>query len=129
VATDWTPLGALTDLPEGKPTVRKLDGVDVMVLRRGTAVSAVANACAHLGGPLDEGTIDGDTVTCPWHGSVFDLTDGSIVRGPATAPQPCFEARVEGGQVQIRRRQSHAIIDLTAPVATGVAAAPTLPSQ
>jgi nitrite reductase/ring-hydroxylating ferredoxin subunit len=53
---------------------------------------------------LHEGDIDGLGVTCPWHGSRFDLTDGSVRRGPATAPQPTYDARVRDGRIEIRSR-------------------------
>ncbi|MDQ3525855.1 MAG: nitrite reductase (NAD(P)H) small subunit, partial [Chloroflexota bacterium] len=41
-------------------------------------------------------------VTCPWHGSEFDLRDGTVIHGPATTPLHAYETRVEGGSVQIR---------------------------
>jgi len=53
---------------------------------------------------LHEGDIDGLGITCPWHGSRFDLTDGSVLRGPATAPQPSYEARVHDGKIEVRSR-------------------------
>ena len=52
-------------------------------------------------GPLDEGTLEGDVVTCPWHGSKFCVLDGGIVAGPAAYPQPAFRARVLDGRVRI----------------------------
>lgn len=44
---------------------------------------ACEDFCPHLGGPLSEGTIEGTTITCPWHGAVFDLTTGKPLSGPA----------------------------------------------
>jgi nitrite reductase/ring-hydroxylating ferredoxin subunit len=63
------------------------------------------DACSHAGGPLSEGTVLGDVVECPWHGSRFCLADGSVVRGPATFPQLRLEARVSGGRIEVRGRQ------------------------
>jgi nitrite reductase/ring-hydroxylating ferredoxin subunit len=48
------------------------------------------------GGELADGCL-----TCPWHGSAFRIVDGSVARGPATAPQPAFEAREAGGAIQV----------------------------
>ena len=45
---------------------------------------------------------DGSCIRCPWHGSVFRLSDGAVRRGPATAPAHAFEVRVEAGRVQVR---------------------------
>jgi hypothetical protein len=46
-------------------------------------------------------------VRCPWHGSVFRLSDGWNVRGPATAPQPSFESRITDGRVEVRLRHQN----------------------
>jgi nitrite reductase/ring-hydroxylating ferredoxin subunit/uncharacterized membrane protein len=100
--TDWTTVTALVDLQDGKPHRVEADGTPVMLLRQGDRILAVGATCPHLGGPLDEGMIDGETVTCPWHGSVFSLTDGALIHGPAMMPIAAYEVRVEDGQVAIR---------------------------
>ncbi|MFN8660456.1 MAG: Rieske 2Fe-2S domain-containing protein [Thermomicrobiales bacterium] len=100
--TDWTTVAALADLQEGQPHRVEADGAPVMLLRQGDQIRAIGATCPHLSGPLDEGAIDGDTVTCPWHGSVFCLTDGALVHGPAMMPVAAYEVRVENGQVAIR---------------------------
>jgi nitrite reductase/ring-hydroxylating ferredoxin subunit/uncharacterized membrane protein len=92
----------LEDLPDGQPTVVQVEGVPVFLLRRGDDVVALHNTCTHRGGPLHQGTVEGDTVTCPWHGSTFRFEDGEIERGPATVPQPSYEVRVAKGAVQVR---------------------------
>lgn len=65
-------------------------------------LSALAERCSHLGGPLSEGEVADGCVRCPWHGSTFRLSDGRNVTGPATAPQPAFDTRVRDGRVQVR---------------------------
>jgi len=52
--------------------------------------------CTHRGGPLNEGTLDGSTVTCPWHGSQFNVCTGAVLRGPATEPAKTYRVIVEG---------------------------------
>jgi len=49
--------------------------------------------------------LDGDVIQCPWHGSRFCVRDGSVVDGPATHPQPQYEARVNGGRIEVRAAQ------------------------
>ncbi|MFN2460257.1 MAG: Rieske 2Fe-2S domain-containing protein [Candidatus Velthaea sp.] len=99
---DDVDVAALDDVPDGG--MRRVDaaGFPVLLVRRAESVRAIAAVCAHQGGPLDEGTLDGDVVTCPWHGSQFCVTDGSIVSGPSAYPQPVFDARVAGGRIRIR---------------------------
>jgi nitrite reductase/ring-hydroxylating ferredoxin subunit/uncharacterized membrane protein len=101
--TDWTQLMDEADLPEKAPATATVDGVTLLLYRSGADVRAIADRCSHRGGPLHEGECDGETVTCPWHGSIFRLRTGDIVRGPAVAPQPRFEVRIEDGKVLVRR--------------------------
>jgi nitrite reductase/ring-hydroxylating ferredoxin subunit len=100
---EWTDVAAETELVADKPLRTDADGVPIMLLRRGGGIVALADRCTHRGGPLHEGTLDGNTITCPWHGSRFCVDDGSVVEGPATRPAPVFETRVTGGRVEVRR--------------------------
>lgn len=100
--TEWTDVFADADLPEGKLTRVEAEGTAIVLLRQGSEIRAISAVCTHLGGPLDEGEIEGDAVVCPWHKSVFSLTDGKVIHGPATSPEPAYETRVQGGQVQVR---------------------------
>ncbi|CAL9576174.1 3-phenylpropionate_cinnamic acid dioxygenase ferredoxin subunit [Streptomyces sp. enrichment culture] len=107
VVTDgWHRIGGVDEFPAGRPVRRSVDDVPVLVVREtGGTVHALAERCSHLAGPLSEGTISDGCVTCPWHGSVFRLSDGWNVRGPATAPQPAFDTRVVDGHVEVRLRR------------------------
>lgn len=102
---EWTPILAESELREGEPRRVDLNGVRFLLLKRTGQVYCIVEVCSHLGGPLAEGEIRGDTVKCPWHGSRFSLHDGSVIDGPATHPQPCFETRVRNGQIEICGRE------------------------
>jgi nitrite reductase/ring-hydroxylating ferredoxin subunit len=52
--------------------------------------------CTHKQGPLNEGKLDGSTVTCPWHGSQFNVCTGAVLRGPAADPLKTYHVIVEG---------------------------------
>jgi nitrite reductase/ring-hydroxylating ferredoxin subunit/uncharacterized membrane protein len=101
-AADFVAIGALADFPDGQLKKAEAGSVAVLVLRRGDQVHAISNVCSHAGGPLDEGELDGDVVTCPWHGSKFCVRDGAVRGGPATFSQPAFEVRVRDGQVEVK---------------------------
>jgi nitrite reductase/ring-hydroxylating ferredoxin subunit/uncharacterized membrane protein len=101
VEPGWHHLVAAAELPEGKPVRRMVGEVPVVAIRSGGRVYVLADRCAHMSGPLSDGELAGGCVTCPWHGSRFQLADGSVVRGPATAPQPAFETRVREGMVEV----------------------------
>jgi nitrite reductase/ring-hydroxylating ferredoxin subunit len=66
------------------------------------AVYALKETCSHLGGPLSEGELKGDTITCPWHFSTFRLKDGSVLNGPASSRQVRYRARIANGQVELQ---------------------------
>jgi nitrite reductase/ring-hydroxylating ferredoxin subunit len=101
---DWTDVLADAELAEGRPRCVEADGAAVMVVRRQGALYALSNHCSHRGGPLHEGTIEGHTVRCPWHDSVFDVRDGALIHGPAAYPQPAWDTRVRDGRIEVRRR-------------------------
>src|ERR671930_2008162 len=65
---------------------------------------AIGNVCTHLGGPLDEGTLEGYEVECPWHGSRFDVRTGKVINPPAETPQLLYEAKVEDNNILVRKK-------------------------
>jgi nitrite reductase/ring-hydroxylating ferredoxin subunit len=87
------------DVAPGTGTVVDVNGTAVAVFNVGGTFYATANACTHMGGPLGEGTLEGTTVTCPWHGIQFNVTSGQLVRGPARRPVATYKVRVEGNDV------------------------------
>lgn len=103
--TDFVPVIAEAELREGQATRVMANGVKVLVVRRGGAIYAIGEVCSHLGGPLAEGDLQGNTIRCPWHHSRFSVETGEVIDGPATHRQPCFETRVRDGQVEVRARE------------------------
>jgi nitrite reductase/ring-hydroxylating ferredoxin subunit/uncharacterized membrane protein len=101
---EWTAVLGDDELADGRMRCVEADGTVVMVARSGGALYALSNHCSHRGGPLHEGTLDAGTVTCPWHDSVFELSDGALVHGPAAYPQPAWDTRVRNGRIEVRRR-------------------------
>ena len=101
VQPGWHHLMTGAELPEGKPVRQMVGEVPVVAVRMNGHVHVLADRCAHMSGPLSEGELADGCLTCPWHGSVFRLHDGSVARGPATAPQPVFETRVTGGAIEV----------------------------
>jgi nitrite reductase/ring-hydroxylating ferredoxin subunit/uncharacterized membrane protein len=107
---EWSPIGRRSEFAEGTAERRTVDGVPLMALANGGSLYVLEDRCTHRGGPLHEGTVNGTCVTCPWHGSVFDGSDGSVVAGPASMPQPAYEVRIgDDGTVEVRRLESGAL--------------------
>lgn len=102
--TDFARALSESELPEGTTRAADVRGVRVVLVRRRGQVYALGESCAHLGGPLSEGAVEGDALRCPWHGSLFALEDGRVLEGPSTYPQTCFDVRTRGGQIEVRAR-------------------------
>ena len=69
---------------------------DAAVFNVAGSFCATQAKCTHRGGPLNEGALDGSTVTCPWHGSQFNVCTGAVLRSPATEPVKTYRVIVEG---------------------------------
>ena len=101
--SDWAAVSDADSLSE-RPTRFDVHGVAVLLRRHDGEVTAIAATCPHRGAPLDEGSFDGDVVTCPWHGSRFCLLDGALLAGPSPTRVDSYETRVRAGTVEIRSR-------------------------
>ena len=98
----WAALD-VSELPERQPTKAKAGAQTLVLVRIGDSIRALHDTCAHAGCSLSGGTVVGDTIQCPCHGSRFTLADGSVVVGPATADQPSYEVRRADGKLEARR--------------------------
>jgi nitrite reductase/ring-hydroxylating ferredoxin subunit len=94
-------VGKSEDFPEGQMRKVEANGTTVLVTRYRSDLFAISNVCSHAGGPLNEGTLEDDVVSCPWHGSRFCVRDGSVRGGPASFPQPQLGVREGDGKVEV----------------------------
>lgn len=101
---EFTPVLRSDALAENTMTRARVGKADVLLVRQNGRVCALAHDCAHLGGPLSEGTLKDGSVICPWHGSEFALEDGRVLTGPSTHNQPCLEVRERDGQIEVKAR-------------------------
>jgi nitrite reductase/ring-hydroxylating ferredoxin subunit len=99
---EFTAVLPAAELVEGTPTKAMLGTTGLVVVRRGDLVWALKETCSHAGGPLAEGTLEGYSIVCPWHGSAFRLSDGAVRHGPATTRQVAYKARINGDQVEVQ---------------------------
>jgi nitrite reductase/ring-hydroxylating ferredoxin subunit/uncharacterized membrane protein len=100
---DWTVVADETFLQESQPLLVDCNGVEILLVREGRSVYAMFDRCAHLGGPLHEGRVEGGCIVCPWHSSRYRLSDGEALSGPTAHSQPVLETRVNNGKVELRR--------------------------
>ena len=105
VPEDWTAVASAGDLRPDEPMTVVAGDAPVLLLRDRGELRALHDRCSHRGCSLSTGEIDGGVITCACHGSRFDLRDGSVQRGPATAPQPAYDVREAEGRIEVRVRR------------------------
>lgn len=104
----WTEAIRLGDVTDRRPVKVSLEEEDILVVRDGDRLFAIGNRCTHQGAPLSKGPVrfGGSlaTVQCAAHGSMFNLVDGKVLRGPAMTPVHAYDARVNGDMIEVCRR-------------------------
>jgi 3-phenylpropionate/trans-cinnamate dioxygenase ferredoxin component len=98
---EFMTVGSARAVGDGDLTVFKVSGVKVAVANVGGTMYAFGNTCTHRQCPLAKGELEETTVTCPCHGSQFDVTTGAVLRGPAVHPVESYPIRVEDDAIQI----------------------------
>ncbi|MDZ4310868.1 MAG: nitrite reductase small subunit NirD [Cypionkella sp.] len=97
--TLWIDIGALADIPpQGARVVRTAQGCVAVFRTAEDQVFAIDDACPHKGGPLSEGIVHGNAVTCPLHAWVFSLETG-MAQGVDEGAVQSYPARVEAGRI------------------------------
>ncbi len=100
---EWTRVCAASDVME-TPRCFDVSGVPVVVFHHAGEVVALGGRCPHRGAPMADGTLDCDTIVCPWHDSQFRIADGAVERGPAAMPLPSYDCRRRGEDIEVRAR-------------------------
>lgn len=99
---DWTDITIDHELEIDKPTKVQLGSNSIVIVKQQDGIKALGSVCSHRGGPLEEGTIQGCNIICPWHQSSFCLNDGQVKQGPASIAQPVYEVKESPNGIQIR---------------------------
>ena len=99
---DFQTVANVSEIRTGEMKLVDLDDEEVVIANVDGAFFAFGNVCTHADGPLVEGELQGETVTCPWHASAFNVKSGEVLEEPAEDPIPTYEVRVEGDEIQVR---------------------------
>ena len=99
---EFVTVGRADDLKEDDMRAFDVQGTMIAVANVGGTFHAFGDICTHLQCSLAEGDLEGTTVTCPCHGSQFDVVSGEVLRGPARVPVGSYEVRVEGENLEIK---------------------------
>lgn len=98
----WVAVCRLEDIPSGRGWPVQVGDLRIAVFRTSGGIRAVENVCRHIGNPIDDGPVQGEVLTCPWHGWQYDLVTGQhlTVFGRRTGLRT-FDVRSEGGEVLV----------------------------
>ena len=88
------------EIPVGAIREFQVDGKTVALANVGGIFYAIDNVCLHRGGPLGGGELNGNVVTCPWHGWQYDVTSGKVTQNPAVGVT-CYKLEVRGEDIFI----------------------------
>ena len=101
--------GKTEEIAEGKMKAYDIEGKNILVARYEGKFYAIGGKCTHMGGELSKGSLEGKIVTCPRHGSKFDITTGESISGPKiaflklkTKKVPSYEVKAEDGIIKVR---------------------------
>lgn len=97
----WEDAGSVETAREGAVSAVELSKASVLVTRVGGKIKAYANACPHLGMPLDQGEIEGDVITCRYHGFRFHLDEGACLSAPEVSLVP-YPVQVHEGRILVQ---------------------------
>jgi len=96
------------EIPSGEMKAFKVEEKEILVVNCGGEYCAIGNKCTHRGGELSKGKLEGNIVTCPRHGSQFDVKTGKCIAGPKIGPlklktkgEPVYAVKVEGSRIKV----------------------------
>lgn len=98
--SDFKNVAKKADIPAGSGKTVQVDSKPVAIFNVDGSFYAMDNTCLHRGGPLGEGTLDGSTVTCPWHGWQYDVKTGVNTMNPQ-AKVVTYPVKVEGEDILV----------------------------
>ena len=89
------------DIPPGSAKLVEVEGKRIAVFNVDGRFYAIDDTCPHRGGPLSEGELEGEVVTCPWHRSTFNVTTGAVLSPPAQSGVTRYAVQESGGELSV----------------------------
>ena len=90
-----------SEIADQSATCVEVEGKKIALFNLGGEFYAIDDTCTHRGGPLSEGSVDGDQVECPWHGACFDIKSGEVSGPPAFEGVARYPVRLIGDVIEI----------------------------
>jgi nitrite reductase/ring-hydroxylating ferredoxin subunit len=97
---DFVKVASTTDLKPGSAMSVAVNGVDIALYNVGGKIYATSNTCVHQGGPLGDGVLDGEVISCPWHMWEYNVCTGEKV-GSSAIKLPTYPVEIEGTDIKV----------------------------
>jgi nitrite reductase/ring-hydroxylating ferredoxin subunit len=98
--TRFVKVATTSELAPGQAKKVEVDGKTIALFNLEGGYHAIDDTCPHRGGPLSKGPVDGEVVTCPWHGSKFNVKSGDVLTRPARTGVSSYRVRVSGSDIE-----------------------------
>ena len=105
---EFKDIAGADEIAAGEMKAFNIEGRDILLANYDGEYCAIGNKCTHRGGDLSKGKLEGSIVTCPRHGSQFNVKTGKCIAGPKIGPlklsakdEPVYTVKVEGGRIQV----------------------------
>ena len=105
MSEDFVKVAESKDIGPSSMNVVLVAGEKVCIINIEGNFYAIGNVCTHMGGPLNEGTLEGFEVECPWHGSKFDVRTGEPTKPPARQAVSSYEVKIQDNNILVRKRK------------------------
>lgn len=89
------------EIAPGQSKMLEVNGKKIAIFNVAGSFHAIDDTCSHRGGSLSQGMVEGEKVTCPWHGAVFDVRSGEVLGPPAPKGVARYNVRVDGVQIEV----------------------------
>jgi len=99
--SDFIKVAELNDLDDGELMAVEIEDEPVCLVKVDGSIYAITDNCTHISGPLNEGELDGEVLTCPWHGAQFNVRTGKVLRGPARQDIQTYPVQVEDNSILV----------------------------
>ncbi len=94
-------VATISEIADQSAKLLNVEGKRIALFNLGGEFYALDDTCPHASGPLSEGSIEGEDVECPWHGSRFNIKTGEVTAPPADENVAKYKVRVTGDGIEV----------------------------
>jgi nitrite reductase/ring-hydroxylating ferredoxin subunit len=98
---EFVKVGKTSDIPPGEIRSFDVEGEVIAICHVNGELYAIKDECTHMEYPLSSGTLDGEVITCAWHGAKFNVRTGEVLSMPAVVPVETYQLKIEREDIYV----------------------------